>query len=83
MMLKLASESGSLLAASKDAMADRSQFVENLGWLLSQTREGILSAYLDDKENVHVVRRNGRELLVNVSCDSYMAIVRDVSNALR
>lgn len=82
-MMKLASETLAMFASPADSMIDRKQFVTNLGWLLSQTREGIESAYLDDKEIVHVVRRRGKELLVNVEANSYMAILRDVANALR
>ena len=83
MKLKPANEIATMFADNREAMQDRKQFVENLGWLLSQSREGIQSAYLDDKEIVHVVHRRGREILVNVEADSYMAIIRDVANALR
>ena len=83
MMLKPASETGTMFADPKASMEDRKQFVENLGWLMAQTREGILAAYLDDREIVHIVRRRGKELLVNVEANSYMAIIRDVANALR
>lgn len=83
MELKCASDNGAMFAAPKESMDDRKQFVENLGWLMAQTREGITGAYLDDKEIVHVVQRRGREILVNVEANSYMAIIRDVANALR
>lgn len=82
MKLKPASETGAVFADPKESMDDRKQFVENLGWLMSQTREGVVSAYLDDREVVHVVRRRGKELLVDVTCDSYMAIIRDVARAM-
>ena len=82
-MMKRASETMAMFASPADSLADRKQFVTNLGWLLSQTREGIEFAYLDDKEVVNVVRRRGKELLVNVEANSYMAILRDVANALR
>lgn len=64
------------------AYNDRKLFVNNLGVLISQTSEGIIGAYLDDTEIVHVVYRNGHERLVNVRCDSYMAIIRDVTKEL-
>ncbi len=83
MKLKPASETSIMFADKQAELADRKQFVENLGWLLSQTREGVESAYLDDKNTVHVVHRSGRELLVNVAMDSYIAIIRDVGKALR
>ena len=74
-----------LRAASRSDSAayhDRQLFVANLGTTLSQTREGIVGAYLDETELVHVVFRNGHEHLVNVRCDSYMAIIRDVTKEL-
>lgn len=64
------------------AYHDRQLFVANLGTMLSQTREGIVGAYLDDNEIVHVVFRNGHEKLVNIRCDGYMAIIRDVTKEL-
>lgn len=83
MELKPANETAMMFADEKIGLADRKQFVENLGWLLSQTREGIVGAYLDNEEIVHVVFRNGHEKLVNVRMNSYMAIIRDVGKALR
>jgi hypothetical protein len=83
MMLKPASEGSIVFADKQAALADRKQFVENLGWLLAQTREGVEKAYLDDKDTVHVVFCKGGELRVNVQWDSYMAIIRDVAKALR
>lgn len=83
MELKRASETAAMFADRDAAMADRKQFVENYGWLLTQTREGIVGAYLDDQEVVHVVFRGGHEKRVNVAMDSYMAIIRDVGKALR
>ena len=63
-------------------LEDRKMFVRNLGWLLSQTREGIKEAYLDDDEIVHVVFQGGSERRINVAWDSYMAIIRDVTKRL-
>lgn len=62
--------------------ADRALFVENLGILLSQTREGIQQAYLDNDDVVHVVYHSGFEKHINVAMDSYMAIIRDVVKRL-
>lgn len=64
------------------ALVDRKQFVTNLGVLLTQTREGIQGAYLDDDEIVHVVYQNNHEELINVNMDSYLAIIRDVTKGL-
>lgn len=65
-----------------ETFEERKLFVENLGWLLSQTREGIENCYLDDQDVVHVVYRGGAEMSVNVRCDSYTAIIRDVCRRL-
>lgn len=82
-MMKPASETKAMYVDVDQALADRKLFVENLGWLLTQTREGVVKAYLDDKEIVHVVFRCGQERKVNVALNSYMAIIREVANALR
>lgn len=68
---------------NKDIWLDRARFVRNLGELLSQTREGIKGAYLDEHDQVHVIyKRCSRETVINVSCDSYVAIIRDVIKEL-
>lgn len=59
---------------------DKELFVENLGWLLSQTRTGVVSAALDSENDVVTVTfDNGYKKRVNVACDSYIAIIRDVA----
>lgn len=77
-----ANEVNAASMSPKDALLDRKLFVSNLGDLLSQTRERIVSAYLDDNEIVHVVDKGGQELKVNVSMDSYFAIIKDVVRAV-
>ena len=77
-----ANEVNAAFMSHKDALLDRKLFVSNLGELLSQTRERIVSAYLDDNEIVHVVDKDGQELKVNVSMDSYFAIIKDVIRAV-
>lgn len=77
-----ANEVNAAYMSPKDALLDRKLFVSNLGDLLSQTRERIVSAYLDDNETVHVVDKGGQELKVNVSMDSYFAIIKDVVRAV-
>lgn len=73
-----ANETAAMYAPHAEALADRKLFVQQLGILLSQTREGVESATLDDKEIVTVRYKNGHETFVNVNMDSYAAIVRDV-----
>lgn len=77
-----ANETCAAYYSKEGAYRDRQRFVEHLGSLLSMTREGILCAYLDENETVHVVYRNGYEKLTNVNADSYMAIIRDVTKNL-
>ncbi len=60
------------------ALEDRKRFVENLGELLSQTREGIESCELDEDEIVQIRFRCGAVRTANVRLDSYAAIIKDV-----
>lgn len=62
----------------KAAKADRKLFVRNLGELLSQTRNDVVSAELDDNEIVTITYKGGHTQEVNVEADSYIAIIRDV-----
>lgn len=78
----LANETRTMYFHRDRAWQDREQFVVNLGVLLSQTREGIASAYLDEKDQVHLVYVSGYEKIINVSKDSYASIVRDVAKEL-
>ena len=64
------------------ALKDRKRFVHNLGELLSQTREGIVGAELDDDEIVTVTYKCGHTVRINVNMDSYLAIIRDVTKHL-
>ena len=61
---------------------DRRLFVRNLGWLLSQTRCGVVSCELygdQDREYVIVRYDHGGKREIDVTADSYLAIVRDVT----
>lgn len=80
--MQLANESKAAYADPDSAYFDRQQFVDNLGVLLAQTREGIVQCVLDDNEVVHIYYKNGHEQLVNINMDSYMAIIRDVTKGL-
>ena len=64
------------------ALSDRKLFVQNLGELLSQTREGILGASLSDDEFVTITFKYGDPIRVNVNMDSYFAIIKDVVKAI-
>lgn len=61
---------------------DRRLFVRNLGWLLSQTRCGVVSCELygdQDREYVIVRYDHGGKWEIDVTADSYLAIVGDVT----
>ena len=78
----VANESKACWMDKEDALEDRKQFVRNLGALLSETRNKITHAELDDNEIVTVSYENGYELKVNVNMDSYTAIIKDVVNSI-
>ena len=68
----------------QDAIRDREIFVRNLGWLLSQTRDGVVGCELidaeKDTEHVLVTYKGGGKRRIGTHMDSYAAIVRDVAN---
>lgn len=78
----MANETQAMFVSDDLALKDRKQFVHNLGELLSQTRERIVGAELDDDEIVTVTYTNGHTVTINVNMDSYLAIVRDVTKNL-
>ena len=77
-----ANETCSMFVSDDLALKDRKRFVHNLGELLSQTREGIVGAELDDDEIVTVTYKGGHTVQINVNMDSYLAIIRDVTKNL-
>lgn len=77
-----ANETQAMFVSDDLALKDRKQFVHNLGELLSQTREGIVDAELDDDEIVTVTYKGGHTVQINVNMDSYLAIIRDVTKYL-
>ena len=78
----LANETKAMFVSDDLALEDRKQFVHNLGELLSQTREGIIGAELNDDEIVTVTSKRGHTVQINVNMDSYLAIIRDVTKYL-
>ncbi len=78
-----ANESMAMFMDEQDAIRDRKQFVRNLGDLLSQTRDGVVSCELidaeKDTEHVLVTYKGGGTRKINTCMDSYAAIVRDVA----
>ena len=79
-----ANETAAAYMSDEDAIRDREQFVRNLGWLLSQTRDGVIGCELINAEQVgeHVLvtYRDGGKRRIGTHMDSYAAIIRDVAN---
>lgn len=69
------------------AIRDREIFVHNLGELLSQTRDGVVSCELidaeKDTEHVLVTYRGGGTRRIGTHMDSYAAIIRDVAKGFQ
>lgn len=81
-MEKLANETMAMFMEPAEEWSDRCLFVENLGKLLAQTREGIEGCRLLEGEIVVVTFKCGYTIQVNVNCDSYAAIIKDVTRRL-
>lgn len=83
MGLHRANETRAAYMSDKDMIRDRERFVWNLGWLLSQTRDGVVSCELIDAEkyteHVLVTYKGGGTRKINTYFDSYAAIIRDVA----
>ena len=82
-----ANETKAAFMTEEDAIRDREQFVRNLGELLSQTREGVVSCELIDAEKPTehevVTYRNGYKKKIGTYMDSYAAIIRDVAKGFQ
>ena len=84
MRLDRANETAAAFMSDEDMTRDREIFVHNLGELLSQTRDGVVSCELVDAEkpteHVVVTYRNGYTKKIWTHMDSYAAIIRDVAS---
>ena len=82
--MERANESKAMFMDEQDAIRDREIFVHNLGELLSQTRDEVVSCELIDaekpSEHVLVTYRNGYTKKIGTYMDSYAAIIRDVAS---
>lgn len=82
-----ANETATAFMSDEDAIRDREQFVRNLGELLSQTRDGVVSCELFDAETsfekVRVTYKDGGERWIGTYMDSYAAIIRDVAKGFQ
>ena len=83
MGLNRANETAAAFMSDEDMTRDREQFVGNLGDLLSQTRDGVVSCELVDaekpSEHVLVTYKGGGTRKISTYMDSHAAIVRDVA----
>ena len=79
-----ANETAAAFMSDEDVIHDREIFVRNLGWLLSQTRDGVVGCELIDAEQpseyVLVTYNGGYTRMIGTCMDSYAAIIRDVAN---
>lgn len=85
--MRLANEISSYFDGPDEYLEDRKLFVRNVGILASQTREHVLTMELVHNnetrmEFVVITFRGGMQKRVNVTMDSYAAIVRDVFEEL-
>lgn len=82
-MMERANETAAMFMTDQKAIEDRELFVRNLGWLLSQTRDQLVSCELvnaeQGDEHVVVTYKGGGTRKINTHMDSYAAIVRDVA----
>ena len=82
-----ANETAAAFMSDEVAIRDREQFVRNLGDLLSQTSDGVMSCELIDAEkpteHVLVTYLDGNVRRIRVHMDSYAAIIRDVAKGFQ
>ena len=78
-----ANETVAAFMSDEGMIRDREQFVRNLGDLLSQTRDGVVSCELINaekpSEHVLVTYKGGGTRKICTHMDSYAAIIRDVA----
>ena len=61
---------------------DKAIFVSQLGTLLRKTRCGVKKLALTTNDCIKILFENGYEKPVDITADSYLAIVKDVCQAL-
>ena len=85
--MEKANETRAGIMTEEGAIRDREIFVHNLGWLLSQTRDGVMRCELIDAEkpteHVVVTYRSGYKKKICTHMDSYAAIIRDVAKGFQ
>lgn len=82
--MERANETAAAFMSDEDMIRDREQFVRNLGDLLSQTCDGVVSCELINAEqpgeHVIITYRGGGTRKIGTYMDSYAAIIRDVAS---
>lgn len=81
--MRKANEAKTAYMDKEEANLDKQRFVSNLGWLMSQTRDGVLRAELEDNDTVVITYFGGGTHRVNIAMDSYAAIIRDVADRMQ
>lgn len=78
--IQLANEDRAFFLPRAEAWADKARFISALAVLLQMTRERVVGLSLsEDGEMVTLLYDGGFKKTVNIACDSYMAIIRDVA----
>lgn len=78
--IQLANEDRAFYLPKAEAWADKARFVSALAVLLEMTREGVVDLALsEDGEKVTIIYDGGFTRPVNIACDSYVAIILDVT----
>lgn len=75
-----ANENGSMFDPEDEQIEDRARFVRNVGRLAAQTREGVkrIDYIGGELEIARIIYRKGSHQDINITHDSYSAIVRDI-----
>ena len=78
-----ANEDKAMYASPEVAAANKALFITNLAGLLRRTEEGVVDLALsEDGETVTILFEGGGTRRVNIACDSYLAIIKDVAGAI-
>ncbi len=78
-----ANEGAMMYASPEEQLIDKGLFISNFAAQLRQTREGIVDLALsEDGNTVTILFDGGGTRKVNIACDSYVAIMRDILAAI-
>ena len=82
-LINSCSETAAMFMDNEAAIKDRANFVSNVGILVSQTRERVESITYspepeEETELAVIHYKGGATKYINIRCDSYSAIVRDI-----